>query len=180
MEQHPGMAVASAYLRYTEHLTLWDILIALVLHLVESSPLPSVLNIVDKAFQRHQRKNTRPSVQDLEKLLQAIVKEYVQAFLAIDGLDEMPVDIQSALIRVLSSLKANILITSRPLRLLQEKLVQIAQSKPVYINIVAEDEDLEIFIAHMIDLTPALAHLLETNGMQEEVVSKIKKNADGM
>lgn len=179
-EERRDIATASAYLRYTEQMTTWDIAMSIIVEIVESNPLPAVIDILVKGLARHRRKNTRPSLAELTKLLQEIVKQYAQVFISIDGLDEMGTVVQAEIIDIVSSVKANVLLTSRPLKLLQTKLLQLRSQKPVFMNVVALPEDLEFYIAHIIALTPGFGEVLNRHNMKEEIMEKIKAKADGM
>lgn len=63
----------------------------------------------------------------------------------------MRADMQALLIEVVSETEANILLTSRPLKLYQERLKQLRSHKPMYVVVSAQSEDLDLFISQIIN-----------------------------
>lgn len=153
---------------------------ALIRQVVESTTSGAVTTLVEATFKRHELRGTQPSLTDLTTLLQGILKEFKERFLSVDGLDEMLPERQTELLDIILSLEAKVVIMSRPLALLKTRLEKQKAQKAVFIDIMASSADLDIFITHMIDITPGFGDLLDEHGIREEIIEKIKQKAGGM
>lgn len=130
---------------------------------------------------RCQRERGQPTLAELTTLLKGIFALFPNRYLVLDGLDEMPKDAQAELIKLLASLDVNILVTSRPLELLESKLDELRQtSKPVFIDVVAQDEDIELFISESLDRNPEFACMIRSHDVREAMIAKIKTKSRGM
>lgn len=135
--------------------------------------------MVEEVFDRFQRMDSKPSLIDLEKLLNDVLQEFSRASIFIDGLDEMKPVVQGQITRIVAAAKANVLITSRRLILLEEE-VQGLRGDALLIDVVAEEGDLGLFIEDEIKRTPGFNKLLVRWKVREEVVETVKAKADGM
>ena len=63
-----------------------DLLASLLGQLVQGQP--SVSNSMESLYERHKTKRTRPSFEEISRVLQSILASYSRAFIVIDALDE--------------------------------------------------------------------------------------------
>ncbi|TFK24828.1 ankyrin [Coprinopsis marcescibilis] len=171
-----NVCVAFAYCRYTEPITIEDILSALVKQLLERHP-KKVSVFVKPMYDRHQRTGTRPTQEELLELLEQISSSNVFSamFFAIDGLDEASSDTQVDILSSLSSFNIRFFITSRPLDTLKE-LVPTA----VFFDVALRDLDVVLLINQKMKRSPNLRKLLEIDGWKESLVSNILRRSSGM
>ncbi|KAH6908138.1 ankyrin repeat-containing domain protein [Coprinopsis sp. MPI-PUGE-AT-0042] len=171
----PKVAVAFAYCRYTESVPVQQILAALVRQLLERYPF--LYPLVKPLYDQHSREMTKPSKDQLLQLLRDMSQVFETFFCGLDGLDEAAPDTQFKLIDALSTVKARFFITSRPLEPLHSALPNAH-----FFNIVARDHDIRLMVAQKLRESPRVVSMLNAGGKarQEEVVSKITSNANGM
>ena len=82
------------------------------------------------------------------------------------------------LINFLLSQDMNIFISSWLLELLEARLA--ITCKPVFINVVAQDEDINFFISQKINQNPKFEHMVQKYGVKEAMVAKIKEKSSRM
>lgn len=179
---HGDVAVIALYLRYSEKLSAWDIIVSIIIQLVQwSDRLPDVTAVVRDAFkQRGPRRSGRPSFDILVQLMKFIINIYREVDIIIDGIDEMPEEIQWLIIDITTSTEARVLFTSRSIRTLEGRLKDLKGEDVTFLDFVASSEDLDLFIGGVIDQSPVLAALLKANNAKEDVMTAIKNKADGM
>ena len=111
--------------------------------------------IIEAVYEDHHQKETWPSEQELQGLLQQLLNSFKKTYIVIDALDEVPENTRVDLLTVLSSLRASqasLLLTSRPLQLLEPFLPDA-----VYVYIENENrKDIELFINKQMEETPYL------------------------
>jgi hypothetical protein len=167
-----GVCVAFAFCRYTEPVSVTEILAALVRQVLEQCP--SLLRLLRPLYERHTLHGTKLTQQELQDLLRQFSSVVRIAFI-IDGLDEASYDTQFDLVEAIASLKARFLITSRPLDLLKS-----AVPDAVFFEVTARVEDIELLVSQKIQRDPRFAGLLEKHKLKNEVVTKVAKNSGGM
>lgn len=176
-----SMTVAFAYLRYTEMLTTWSIILSLIIQLVlQSQEVPSVAQMVQEVVEKCQKRRAKPSLDDLVKLLKGIIGLLPNVCIIIDGLDEMLEEVQRAIIKILADIECRVLFTSRPMLLLEDRVKTLKGDQAVFLNVTAQPEDLDIFINTAIEDNPSLSRILQKHKIKEEVVATIKEKAGGM
>jgi hypothetical protein len=112
-----GIAFTYCNFRRNDEQKLDDLLASLLKQLTES--LPSLPKAVTELYERHKRKRTRPSTDELSKALQQVAASYLRVFVVVDALDECQISDGSRvrLVEELFSLQAyyrvNIFVTSR-------------------------------------------------------------------
>lgn len=176
-------AVAFLYLRFSETLTEWDIVLSIITQLVEwSEQLPAVVAAVKETFGRRRgpRKGGRPTFADLVQLLKVIIALYRQVDIMIDGMDEMKEAIQWLVAETVTSANARVLFTSRPIHFVEDRLKELTGDQLAVVNFAAPSEDLDLFIEGAIKGSPGLAALLKDKTSKENVMAKIKDKAAGM
>jgi hypothetical protein len=139
-DQHT--AIVFAYSRYTDRYSVSTILASFVKQLAQDRP-SIALPIIQPVYDDHQRKETRLSEQELQGLLQKLLKSFVRAYIVIDALDELPDDTKASLPSVILSLRASrarLLVTSRPLHLLEIR----SSDANVYVE-AGNQKDIELF-----------------------------------
>ena len=167
------ICVAFVYCRYTEPMSVRDILLALVRQLLERYPY--LLPIVEPMYQKHTLHNTKPDQSELVDAIRHICRQFRVALFSIVGLDEALYDEQFDLLETLSSVQANFIITSRPLVRLKDVLPN-AQ----FFEIAAEEGDIELLVSQHIDRSPDLLQILNSEEERGQVIKKICESSQGM
>jgi ankyrin repeat domain-containing protein 50 len=170
--QDLGVCVAFAFCRYTEPVSVTEILAALVRQLLEQCP--SLLQFVRPLYERHTLHGTKLTQRELLDLLRQFSR-VVRIVFIIDGLDEASYDTQFDLVDAIASLNARFLITSRPLERLKS-----AVPDAVFFEVRARVEDIELLVSQKIQRDPRFAGFLEKHKLKNEVVTRVTKNSGGM
>jgi ankyrin repeat domain-containing protein 50 len=167
------VCVAFVYCRYTEPMAVRDILAALVRQLLER--YPHLLSVIEPMYKKHDLERTKPSQRDLIGLIRHICTLFRISFFSIDGLDEALYDEQFDLLETLTSIKANFIITSRPLVRLKDVLPNAE-----FFEVAAEDGDIELLVSQHIDRSPDLRQILKSEEGRKQVIKKICESSRGM
>ncbi|KAH6908137.1 ankyrin repeat-containing domain protein [Coprinopsis sp. MPI-PUGE-AT-0042] len=167
-----GVYVAFAYCRYTEPVSVTEILAALVRQLLEQCP--PLLQFVEPLYQRYSLQETKLTQKELLGLLRQFSRVIRITFI-VDGLDEASYDTQFDLVEAIASLNARFLITSRPLDRLRSAIPDA-----VFFEVVAHAEDIGLLVAQRIQRDPRFAKFLEKHKLKNEVVTKVTQNSGGM
>ncbi|KAH6906638.1 ankyrin repeat-containing domain protein [Coprinopsis sp. MPI-PUGE-AT-0042] len=175
MEQHPGnnICVAFVYIRYSEPLTIQDILQSLVKQVVERHQ--DVVPIVSPVYARHKRDGTKPTPKELVTMLSEIIRSGKKAFFFIDALDELAPGDRRTLLDLLSSLDARLFITSRPLESLQRSFPRAR-----FFDVAAHPSDIRLLIKDAIRQDPDLSELLDNVDIEDKIIEKICQKSGGM
>jgi len=181
-KESPESAVLYAYLTSSTRLTTWDVVVALVRQLVESTTRKSDLERVEIVFKEAQSRNrrTRPTLSEIASLLKRLLKDTHQHFLVIDGLNEIQPKQQAEILEVILPLDAKLLIMSGDPTMITSHLERQTPPSPVFMHTVTSSVDPDSFITHTIEKIPSLAILLRENGIIHDVMNKIKLKTDGM
>lgn len=172
-EQFEETAIVFAYCRHPDRYSITDILGAFVKQLIQKHP-SVVLPVIEPVYKDHQRKETRASEQELQGLVQELLKLFKKTYIVIDALDELPDDTRANFPRVLSSLRASLLITSRPLQLLE------AADAVIRID-VENKKDIDLFIDKQIEETGRLRHMLKARqDVRKKICTSLKQVSRGM
>ncbi|KAH6903987.1 hypothetical protein BKA70DRAFT_583896 [Coprinopsis sp. MPI-PUGE-AT-0042] len=167
------ICVAYVYLRYSEPLTIRDILESLVKQIVERHI--DLLPIIEGLYVKHKRERTKPSQQDLMGVLTTFVGRGKTLFFVLDALDEMRAEDRPILVRLLASLEARLFITSRPLEILQRQF-----SQAQVFSIAANPSDLDLHIKNFLLHSPEVMALLEGTDFEERIVETVHRRSGGM
>jgi hypothetical protein len=170
--------VCFAFYCSNEPASVCDILAALVRQALERADhvLPAIKDLYLQLYTRHRLEGTRPSEDELVELLLEVSKHFAFRFCFLDGLDEALDETKHRLLRVLSSLKMHLFIVSRALPHLEATLPTAD-----CFEIVANDNDIELLVAHTIAHNPVFRALLEREGtLKQEMVTSVKHKAHGM
>jgi hypothetical protein len=154
-----------------------DLLASLLKQLIQEQPIPERIKIL---YERHKDKRTRPSVDEISKVLHSIVADYSRAFIVIDALDECQVSDGSRkrflteLFDLQAKTGANFLATSR---FIQETVKEF-EGRSTQLEIRASGDDLQKYLdGHMLRLPSFVSRNAD---LQKEVKNAIINAVDGM
>ncbi|KAH6909555.1 hypothetical protein BKA70DRAFT_1425974 [Coprinopsis sp. MPI-PUGE-AT-0042] len=181
----PTMCLAYVYIRYSEPLSIQQILESLVKQIVQSHP-ERTAHLLQTVYKKHSREKTQPTVHELCSILSSLCRAFETCVVGIDGVDEMPSSDQRVLLRMLASaldLESNnntsngrLFLTSRPLPGAQRNFPQA-----VVVDIMAQEHDIEVHLREVIRRTPGLDDLFyEDPSFEQEVIGIIKDQCGGM
>ncbi|KAH6905412.1 hypothetical protein BKA70DRAFT_1431036 [Coprinopsis sp. MPI-PUGE-AT-0042] len=170
------ICVCYIYFRYSyaSDLTTRNILEILVKQTVERHP--DCASFAEDAHDLHLREKTQPTETELLQLLHRFTLVKLATFYILDALDEAPIGVQLALIKMLASLNVRLFVTSRPVEV--ESRIPGVHSFPI----VAQEVDLDLHITQEIARSWTLQGLLNKAGssLRDEVMSLVKSNCGGM
>lgn len=145
--QDSSIGIAWLFCEYHRHneQTLEHLLSSLLKQLLkQQTTLP---NCVTELYELHQRRTTRPSINDIAKLLKSATATLSRVFFIVDALDECQLtdgcqmDFISNLFTFQDGAKTNIFATSRHIDSIQSKF-----SGCVSLEIKAADEDIRMYL----------------------------------
>ncbi|OAP55828.1 hypothetical protein AYL99_09980 [Fonsecaea erecta] len=134
---------------------------------------------VQRLYEEHCRKRTRPLIDTISKTLQSIIPSYSRTFIVIDALDECQVKDgeQERFLAELLSLQTqtgiNLFVTSRFIPGIEKKF-----RESIRLEIRANDEDLSTYIDHHMGELPSFVSRNEE--LQKNIKTAIIKAVDGM
>ncbi|KAH6909553.1 ankyrin repeat-containing domain protein [Coprinopsis sp. MPI-PUGE-AT-0042] len=181
----PKMCLAYVYIRYSEPLSIQQILESLVKQIVQSHP-ESTTHLLQAVYKKHHREKTQPTVHELCSILSSLCRAFETCVVGIDGVDEMPSSDQRALVRMLataldfesnkSTSNGRLFLTSRPLPGVQRNFPET-----VVVDVMAQGHDIEVHLQEAIRKTPGLDDLFyEDPSFEQEVIGIIKDRCGGM
>ncbi|KAF5260565.1 hypothetical protein FOXYS1_8787 [Fusarium oxysporum] len=148
-----------------------------VLQLSESQP--SLFKPVDDLYNKRKASRTRPSLQELGRVLQEVAATYSRVYIVLDALDEcettdgtLPNFIQQVL-DLQSATSTNILATSRYIPEIKEKF-----RKAVSLKIRASEPDVRRYLAGRMSQLPVFVQ--NKPELQEEIKTRILESVQGM
>jgi hypothetical protein len=155
-----------------------DLLKSLLKQLVQE--WPSMPEAMKSLYKHHKERHTRPSLNEILRILHSVVASYSRTFIIIDALDECQVS-DGGLRRFLSEIfnlqaktGANLFATSRFI----PGIIKEFEGRSKSLEIRASDEDIERYLhRHM----SQLALFVSRNpALQEKIKAEIIKAVDGM
>ncbi|KFY23766.1 hypothetical protein V491_02414 [Pseudogymnoascus sp. VKM F-3775] len=172
-----GIAYIYFNFRQQQDQRLEDLVASLLKQLVQEQP--SVPNSLKSLYGLHKNKRTRPSFDEVLKVLQSTITSYSTTFIIIDGLDECQLSSGSRrkFISEIFNLQAktglNLFVTSRFIPSIIEEFNGSAS-----LEIRASHEDVQNYLdGHMLYLP---SFVMRRPDLQEEIKNKIIKAVDGM
>ncbi|KAH6904192.1 hypothetical protein BKA70DRAFT_1403427, partial [Coprinopsis sp. MPI-PUGE-AT-0042] len=171
--QESTVCVAYVYFRYSEPLTVRDILESLIKQFLERHG--DLVSIVEGLYKKHEHERTKPSQEELMKVLQIFIERGKTLFFILDALDEMRTEDRSRLVELLVTLDAKLFITSRPLETLQKQFFECQM-----FDIAARPSDIDLHIKDFLRHSPDVIALLEGTDLQERIVETIHRKSGGM
>jgi Cdc6-like AAA superfamily ATPase len=172
-----GIAYIYCNFRQKDRQKAQDLLASLLKQLSEErSSLPeSVKSLYDK----HEKKRTRPSLDEISGTLQSVAAAYSRVFIIVDALDECQTSdgcrqsFLSSLFNFQEKCGANLFTTSRHIASIEKEF----EGNPI-LDIRASEEDVRRYLeSHMFRLPGFVVRSIE---LQEEIKSNIVKAVDGM
>jgi hypothetical protein len=172
------VAILYIYCNYREQSrqTISNLVASLLKQLVQDSS--TAYDNIKSFYNRHRDHETRPTLDELRAELRSQIERYSKAFIVVDALDECAEvgGTRAGLLAALRSLPVNLLVTSRELHSISE---EFCGSKRL--DILASNQDVQRYIESRIPHEPRLArHVKNHPELQDEIVTKITKNAGGM
>ncbi|KAH6892852.1 hypothetical protein BKA70DRAFT_1201172 [Coprinopsis sp. MPI-PUGE-AT-0042] len=168
-----AICIAYVYLRYSEPLAIRDILESLVKQIVERHD--DLIPFIEALYARHKKEGTKPSQDELREVLETFIWLGKTLFFVLDGFDEMRDDDRAILLKLLVSLDAKFLITSRPLEPLQKQFPDAR-----VFNIAASPSDLDLHIKQFLRHSPEVMALLEGTDLESQIAETIHRKSGGM
>jgi hypothetical protein len=155
-----------------------DLLSSLLKQLVqEQSPVPKTVRTL---YKRYKDKRTRPSLDEISKVLHSVVAGYSRIFILIDALDEYQGFDRSRkkflaeIFDLQAKTRANLFITSR---FIPEILNEFG-GKSIWLEIRARNKDMERYIDGHISML--LSCVLRSYDLQLRIKTEIIEAVDGM
>ncbi|OAA61406.1 ankyrin repeat-containing domain protein [Cordyceps fumosorosea ARSEF 2679] len=178
-----GIGAAYIYLNFRRHddQKLAHLLASLVKQLAQQDAL--AIEALKSMHSTHEKNDTHPSVNELERLLGVIVysPSFQRVFVVVDALDECQTveSCRAKFISMLSKLgqagKVNVFATSRPSPEIQNAF---PQSSTIVLDIRAADEDVHAYLDGNLEELPNC--IKNNTSLQDQIKSTISKAADGM
>lgn len=180
-DNDPTVGIAYNYYNFNrQHQQTADKLMASFLRQLcfsQSSVPGAVKSLYDKHTDKERDKNTQPSLEEIVKTLQSVVKPFSRVFIAIDALDECQIQERalflSALFKVQVGANVNIFATSRPI-LKIEKMFQGC----IALDVVASREDIYKYIDGHMSILPKFVR--DNVDLKEQIKIDVTKIAQGM
>ncbi|KAH6904843.1 ankyrin repeat-containing domain protein [Coprinopsis sp. MPI-PUGE-AT-0042] len=161
------------FFRYSEPLSVRDILESLIKQILERHP--DIGRLVEQCYAKYRRERTKPSPQVLVGLLSDFVKNGKTLFLVLDALDELLARVRLVLLELLTSVDAKLFITSRPLETLQRDFPQAK-----FVELVAHPSDIDLHIKESLRRNPDLRLLVEGCDLEDRIIETIHDKYGGM
>jgi hypothetical protein len=143
----------------------------------EQLPISDQLNAL---YQDHQKRNTRPLLEECSTALQSEVRRYKKVFVVVDALDECSEDngFRARLFKELGELKGAIklMVTSRPHVNVESELGGVR-----LLEVLASTDDVQRYLDERVSGTPRLAHIVGNDVvLQKTIVDTIIEKIQGM
>jgi Cdc6-like AAA superfamily ATPase len=155
-----------------------DLLASLLKQLIQR--LPSVPQSVQRLYEHHQHKRTRPLFDEISQATQSVIPHYSRTFIIVDALDECQISeggrkkFLTELFRLQDKTEANLFVTSRFIPEIEKDF----EEKSARLEIRATDEDLQRYLdGHMLKLPSFVSR---STPLQEEIRSAIISTVNGM
>jgi hypothetical protein len=167
------ISVAYVYIRYSESSSLCDILGTFVRQMLER--YNDLLPLFEDVYAKHHRELTQPTAEELRGLLFECHKRFDASFFVVDGLDEAMPEVRYHLLEALTALEAKVLITSRPMELLQSKFPSAK-----FLKISASKADIEKHVVAKIEKDSKLREVLDHGSLTRTAITTIQNKSEGM
>jgi hypothetical protein len=154
-----------------------DLLLSLLKQLLQERT--SVPEVVKSLYERHEHKRTRPSFDEISKVLQSIITDYSRVFIIIDALDEYQVSDggRNRLLTEVFNLQAKtglyLFATSRFI----PEIMNVFEGS-IKLEVRASNEDVQRYLDGHMSLLPSCVS--RSPSLQEKIKTGIIKTVDGM
>lgn len=170
---HSRIAIAYAYLRYSEKRTVRDILVALLHQLLATD---DALVEIEQSFHQMKQDGTSYTAKEIISIIKNIVSCLAKVYAVVDGLDEASDEVKDGLLQALPPLGLNLLIFSRHL-----EMFACHTPDAIKVSIQARTDDIALYISEQFEKNARLKALLGGRpDLAEELSNRIKNQADGM
>ncbi|KAF6747974.1 ankyrin repeat-containing domain protein [Ephemerocybe angulata] len=167
-----SVAIVCAFIRYTEQPSARDIVAGLLRQLIGSHPC--ACHNMENLYIQNQKLELRE--QGLINALREVIGLLSKVFIIIDGLDEAEDAVKDALLRILPTLGANVLIMSRPLELYAHCIPHA-----LHVSIEARTEDIDRFVDDQIRCNSRLQAIVRGDPtLIERLKARIRESSKGM
>lgn len=173
-QQDVGIAYIYFNYKLQQQQTPSNLLLSLCKQLAQRQS--SVPQCLEDLFARHSKTQTRPSLDEITRLLQSLVDTHSRTFLIFDALDECQFPIGTYFPRILKlrvRTSVNVFATSR-FNIEIERTFKSEMS----LEIRANDQDVQTFVDRA--LTRSSRWFADKNGLGEEIKMAITSSVDGM
>lgn len=152
-----------------------DLLACILRQLVQCQPL--MPEICQELYERHKDRGSRPSLDEIKRVLHTVTADLHKSFVVIDALDECSSHVGSRLLSEVFNLQAkhgvNILVTSRYL----PEITSQFEGQPC-VEIRAKVQDIEQYLRRQFTRLPAF--VARNTALQDEIVAGITNAVGGM
>lgn len=175
-----GIAYLYCNFRRQHEQKIEDLLASLLKQFIQEQP--SIPDSVNFLYNRHKEKRTRPSFEDISKVLDSVTATYPRTFIIVDALDECQATdgCRARFLSEIFKLQAwngtNIFATSRFIPEIVQKLKKFGGS--VSLEIRARNADVRTYLDGRVSQLPGF--VARSPELQEEIKSEIVKAVDGM
>ncbi|KAF6753254.1 hypothetical protein DFP72DRAFT_427271 [Ephemerocybe angulata] len=169
------IAILYAFLRYSEKPNLLQIIAGLLTQLVRGHRV--AFSHLLSTYLRARIHQDELSCSDAAKLLKGSLNLFSDAFIIIDGLDEVDDPTKDGLLDLLTSLDAHILLTCRPLELFMRRHTPSA----LHIPVQAQTRDIRVYVTKRVTQSTRLFSILsEHPDIAEKFTALIQEKSKGM
>jgi hypothetical protein len=172
-----GIAYLYCNFRRPQEQNPGNLLASLLKQLVQEQP--STPESVKSLYERHKDKRTRPSIDEISKVLYSVIVDHSKAFIIIDALDECQVSdgdrkrLLSEIFNLQAKTGANLFATSRFIPEITKEF-----ERSIKLEIRASEGDVQRYLAaHILELPSCVSR---SSDLQEKIKSEIIKAVDGM
>jgi hypothetical protein len=178
-QNDPNIGIAYLYCNFQrqQEQKPTDLFASLLKQLVQEQPF--IPEKVKSLYEFHKNKRTRPSFNEISKILHSIVADYSKAFIVIDALDECQTfdggrwKLLSEIFNLQDKTGACLFATSRFIPEIKNEF-----ERSILIEIRASDDDVQKYLdGNMSRLRPFVSR---NSTLHEEIKTEITKAVDGM
>lgn len=134
---------------------------------------------VRSLYEKHNTKRTRPSLNEIAKVLYSVASIYSRVFIAIDALDECQSEdncrseFLTAIFQLQAKTGASVIATSRPVPEIEARFQGCLQQE-----ILANEKDICQYLENKIDTLPGFVQ--RSQQLQDEIKTAITQSTQGM
>jgi predicted ATPase len=172
-----SIGIAYLYFNFRQQHRRSDLLASLLKQLVrQRSFIPKTLQTL---YQDHNKKQTRPSSDEITEILQSVIGDFQRVFIIIDALDEFQVSdggrttFLSGILGLQAKTGANIFATSR----FVPEIAKMFQ-RSILLQIRADNSDVQRYLTGYMSQLPSF--VLSDLHLQHEIKNTIANTVDGM
>jgi Cdc6-like AAA superfamily ATPase len=178
-ENDANISIAYLYCNYRRQheQNLEDLFASLLKQFVQEQP--SIPDSVKTLYDRHKDKRTRPSLDEILRILQTVAAAYSRVFIIVDALDECQISdgcrqrFLLGLFNFQVKCGANLFATSRPISSIEKEFDGNSR-----LEIRASEEDVRRYLDRQLFRLPGF--VARSHELQEEIKTDIVNAIDGM